>query len=99
MTKELIKKKEEALGNMSCAENIKTQNGLRTLDGNIRGSGTKKFITAFLTHCNGVVHTVDQDEVKVSEVKVTNRAKKAKKEESTIAHSYTCGTDLWKHVA
>eukprot|EP00957_Ditylum_brightwellii_P092722 7060340-Ditylum_brightwellii.AAC.1 len=73
MTKELIKKKEKALGTLSCAESIKTQNVLRTLEGNIRGRGTKNSITVVLTHCNGVVHTVDQAEVKVSDVKIMSR--------------------------
>eukprot|EP00957_Ditylum_brightwellii_P055578 4211615-Ditylum_brightwellii.AAC.1 len=79
MTKELIKKKEEAVGTMSCQESVEIQAALRILDGNIRGKGSKKATTIVLPNCNGILQTVNQEEVKVSEVKITSRAKKEKR--------------------
>eukprot|EP00957_Ditylum_brightwellii_P163085 12418592-Ditylum_brightwellii.AAC.1 len=52
---------------MGCKESIDLQAALDKFDGNIRGTHSRKSTTVKLLNCNGVLHKVDQDEVKISE--------------------------------
>eukprot|EP00957_Ditylum_brightwellii_P106819 8149196-Ditylum_brightwellii.AAC.1 len=65
MTKEAMKK-QEAVGNMSCKESPELQAALDRFDWNIRAPCSRKSTTVHLPNCHGVIHTVGQDEVKVS---------------------------------